>query len=333
MRRTVACAGKRPGRVVHLIVELLLVMGIVAAALALAQWRSPVWVTAKIIKASLFLEGIQSHYVTIDGQELHYVEGGTGDPVVLVHGLGSSAQEGWSEIMPYLVHSGHHVYAMDLLGFGESAKPPDRSYSITEQARLLEKFLDTQHLQKVALAGESMGGWISAVAALDQPQRISQLILFDSAGLWFKPSFDLALFTPHTKEQLDALIAILMPHPLPIPNYVKEDLIRTTRRDGWVIERALASMTAGGDLLDRRFSSLKMPLLIVWGRQDLLTPLTIGEAMHHVAPQSVLAVYDGCGHIAVKTCADRIAPLTVNFLAGSGPQAGRTIEIPEEQMH
>lgn len=313
-------------------IRVVVAFAIVAAALALAEWRYPLWVASRIVQAQLYLAGIHSESMATDGQELHYFEGGTGDPVVLVHGLGLSAQQDWAKLMPYLVRSGHHVYAMDLLGFGASAKPADRSYSISEQAKLVERFLDAKHLEKVALAGESMGGWISATVALDQPQRVRQLILFDSAGLQFKPSFDLALFAPRTREQVDALMAILMPHARPIPDFVKDDLLREIKRDGWVTERALASMSAGADLLDERFSSLKMPLLIVWGKQDVLTPLTIGVAMHQAASQSILEVYDGCGHIADQTCAHRIAPMIVSFLGGTGPRAGSTIEVPSERL-
>jgi len=75
-----------------------------------------------------------------------------------------------------------------------------------------------------------------------------------------------------------------------------------------------------------------MPLFIVWGKQDVLTPLTIGVAMHHAAPQSILEVYDGCGHIADQTCAYRIAPMIVSFLGGTGPGAGSTIEVPSERL-
>lgn len=319
---------QRLRQALRVVLRLLGCFVVVAAAVGFTVWRVPLWVAAKATHVQLYLVGIHGDSVTLDGQELYYMEGGSGDPVVLVHGLGATAQLNWAELMPYLVQSGHHVYAMDLLGFGNSARPAGGSYSITEQARMVEAFLETKHLEKVALAGESMGGWIAAMVALDQPQRISQLILFDSAGLSFKPSFDPALFTPRTKEQVDALLAILMPHPDPMPDYVKDAFIREANRDGWVIERAVASMLTGVDVLDQRFASLKMPLLIVWGKQDVLTPLTMAEAMRRAAPQSVLEVYDGCGHIAVQTCADRIAPMTVNFLGGAGPQAGRMIEIP-----
>ena len=266
--------------------------------------------------------------MVIDGYDVHYIEGGTGQPVVLVHGLGSEGQQDWSALAPYLVRAGYHVYAMDLLGYGRSEKPPDRTYSIPEEAKFVESFLNAKHLDSVALGGVSMGGWIASTVALDQPQRVSRLILFDSAGMSFKLSFDPALFTPRTTHQVNQLMALVTPNPPPMPEFVKAAFIRRVKRDGWVVRRAIASMLAGGDYLDDRFSALKMPVLIVWGKQDVMTPPSLAESMHRAAPQSVLALYGGCGHVAVVTCMDRIAPTVLDFLSGSGPQPGQTIDSP-----
>jgi pimeloyl-ACP methyl ester carboxylesterase len=301
---------------------------IAAAALVLAVWRAPMWVGSKVMQAQLYSAGIHSYSMILDGQQVHYLEGGTGDPVVLVHGLGASAQNNWRNLMPRLVRSGHHVYAMDLLGYGKSAMPADRTYSIDEEAKFVEAFLDAKRLDHVAAAGVSMGGWIAATVALDQPQRITRLILLDSAGLRFSPDFDLGLFTPQTREQVDGLMAVLTPHPQRMPGFVKDDLVREITRHDWVIKRALASMLTGADLLDERFPSLKMPLLLVWGKEDVLTPLRIGQSMHEATTQSVLEVYEGCGHLAVETCADRIGPRISSFLAGNGPPAGATVDVP-----
>jgi pimeloyl-ACP methyl ester carboxylesterase len=309
---------------------LLVVLAIAVAAMALVVWRAPIWVGTKVLRAQLYLAGIHSYSMILDGQKVHYLEGGTGDPVVLVHGLGASAQNNWRNLMPLLVRGGHHVYAMDLLGYGESAMPPDRTYSIAEEAKLVEAFLDAKHLDRAAVAGVSMGGWIAAALAVDQPQRITRLILIDSAGLSFTPNFDLALFTPQNRAQVDEQMAILTPHPRRIPGFVKDDLVRRIALHAWVIKRSLASMVAGADLLDTRFASLKMPLLLVWGKQDVLTPLDIGQRMRLAAPQSVLEVYDDCGHLAVETCVDRIAPRISSFLAGGGPPAGTIVEVLSE---
>jgi pimeloyl-ACP methyl ester carboxylesterase len=314
-------AGRRPKWV---LVGLLFVLVLAGAAGAFARW--PLWCFSKLTQLQLARDGIHGHSLTLDGLTVPYLEGGKGKPVVFVHGLGGQAQD-WAPLLPELVRSGFHVLAMDLPGFGESSRPRDRSYSIREQASFVESFLDALRLDRVMLVGCSMGGRVAATVALDQPQRVERLVLMDSAGFPFKPSFDTALFMPKTPAQVDALLALLIPHPEQLPNFVKEDVIRHGDGRGWVVERALASMEAGADILDGRFSSMKPSVLLVWGKQDAITPLTLGEAMHKAAPDSVLEVYDGCGHLAFATCATRVAPRLIGFLAGKGPLAGSTVDV------
>jgi pimeloyl-ACP methyl ester carboxylesterase len=317
-----ARATGRRGRWVLL--GLFFALGLAGAAGAFARW--PMWCFSTLTRAQLAWSGIHARSLVMDGMDIRYFEGGSGKPVVFVHGLGGQAID-WTSLMPSVVRAGFHVYAMDLPGYGESAKPPGRSYSVREQAQFVEAFLDAVHLGPVALVGVSMGGWIAATVALDSPQRIERLVLVDSAGLAFKPSFDTALFTPTKPEEVDALLALLIPHPDPIPGFVKEDVVRQVKGRAWVVHRALASMGEGADVLDARFSLLTLPLLLMWGKQDVVTPLTLGEAMHRATPQSILEVYDGCGHLAFATCAKRIAPRLVHFLMGQGPPAGETVGV------
>lgn len=317
---------------VRIIVRILIAIVIVVVVLGVTLWRAPLWVASTLTELRLSREGIHGHSMAIGGYNVHYIEGGTGQPIVLIHGLGSQAQQDWNALAPYLVRAGYHVYAMDLLGFGRSSKPADATYSIPEQVKFVEAFLDAKHLDSVVLGGVSMGGWIASAVALEHPQRVSRLMLFDSAGISFKLSFDSAVFTPQTDDQVDELMALVTPDPPPLPGFLKEDFVRRAKRDGWVVRRALASMLAGSDFLDTKFSALKMPMLIVWGKQDRMTPLSLGESMHLAAPQSVLAVYDGCGHVAVVTCEDRLAPAVLGFLAGTGSQPGQTIEDPARKL-
>ena len=313
-----------------IVTRLALVLLLLTLALVATVWRAPLWVGAELTLLRLLADGFHKHSMVINGYHVFYLEGGpeSGTPVVLIHGLGSKAQQDWVALAPYLVRAGYHVYAMDLLGYGRSAKPPELSYSIREEAKFVESFLDVNHLTSVALGGESMGGWIAATVALDRPDLVKRLMLFDSAGMKFQLSFDQAIFTPQTSEQVDQLMAEVTPNAPRLPQFVKADYIRKTKRYGWVTQRALASMTTGADDLDGKFSALKMPLLIVWGKQDAMTPLSLGESMHRAAPQSTLAIYDGCGHIAVVTCINQIAPTVLNFLSGAGPEPGKTIEAP-----
>jgi pimeloyl-ACP methyl ester carboxylesterase len=299
-------------------------------ALGVVVWRAPIWVGAEVTLLRLLADGFHKRSMVINGYHVFYLEGGpaSGSPVVLIHGLGSKAQQDWVALAPYLVRAGYHVYAMDLLGYGRSAKPAEFSYSVSDEAEFVESFLGANRLTSVALGGESMGGWIAATVALDRPDLVTRLILFDSAGMKFELSFDQAIFTPQTEQQVDELMAVVSPNLPRLPQFVKSDYIRRSKRYGWVVQRALASMSSGADDLDQKFSALKMPLLIVWGKQDVMTPLSLGESMHRAAPQSVLAIYDGCGHIAVVTCINQMVPTVLSFLAGSGPEPGETIEVP-----
>jgi pimeloyl-ACP methyl ester carboxylesterase len=299
-------------------------------ALGVVVWRAPLWVGAEITLLRLLAAGFYKRSMVINEYHVFYLEGGpaSGPPVVLIHGLGSKAQQDWVALAPYLVRAGYHVYAMDLLGYGRSAKPPELSYSIREEAEFVESFLDANHLTSAALGGESMGGWIAATVALDRPDLVKRLMLCDSAGMKFQLSFDQAIFTPQTSQQVDQLMDVVSPDLPRLPQFVKTDYIRKTKRNGWVTQRALASMRSGADDLDAKFSALKMPLLIVWGKQDAMTPLSLGESMHRAAPQSTLAIYDGCGHIAVVTCINQIVPTVLTFLSGTGPEPGKTIEMP-----
>jgi len=313
-----------------IVIRLTFLVLLFTLALVVVVWRAPLWVGAEVSLLRLLAGGFHKRSTLINGYHVFYLEGGpeSGVPVVLIHGLGSKAQQDWVALAPYLVRAGYHVYAMDLLGYGRSAKPPELSYSICEEAKFVESFLDANHLTSVALGGESMGGWIAATVALDRPDLVKRLMLFDSAGMKFQLSFDQAIFTPQTSEQVDQLMAEVTPNAPRLPQFVKADYIRKTKRYGWVTQRALASMSSGADDLDEKFSALKIPLLLVWGKQDAMTPLSLGESMHRAAPQSILAIYDGCGHIAVVSCINQIAPTVLNFLSGAGPEPGKTIEVP-----
>ena len=188
------------------------------------------------------LSGIQSRNVQVAGHRVHYlVEGPANGPVVvLVHGLGASA-EYWSNLAPYLAKAGFRVYIPDLLGYGRSERPADFSYSVRDEAAVVVGFMDALGLKQVELGGWSMGGWIAVLVAAQHPERVSRLMLFDAAGLNVPPTFDTALFTPSTVAQLNELEALLSPQPQPIPAFVARDILRNFRRDGWVVQRALAT--------------------------------------------------------------------------------------------
>jgi pimeloyl-ACP methyl ester carboxylesterase len=293
---------------------------------AILVWQRPLAVVEALTRARLAFGGFHSEYTTIRGNRIHYYEGGSGAPVVLVHGLGSRAED-WANLMPQLKQAGFHVYTIDLLGYGRSARPADAAYSIAEEARYVEDFIAQHGLQKVNLIGWSMGGWVSMRVALDMPERIGRLVLCDSAGIRFEPTFTMFDFEPTTVPAVRHLYSLLMPRPTEVPDFLARDMVRKFKQLNWVVDRTARSMFHGDDLLDGKLGALQMPTLIIWGRQDHLIPLATGVAMHAQIPQSVLQIYDGCGHLAQGQCARLIGPRLIDFLDGKPPQAKQTSEI------
>src|ERR1700678_2097154 len=200
----------------------LLLLGLGFGILA---WRNPLWLVDKQVNARLRLHGVHSEFVTVNGYKMHYLVGGTGRPLVLVHGLGSRGLD-WANLIPRLIQGGHRVYAVDLLGYGRSAQPKDAGYSISDQAVMVEGFLDSQHLQQVDMAGWVLGGWIAMKVALQNPERIRRLVLLDSAGLRFKLGFDPALFQPESPNDIAELQDLLIPHPKRLPRFVAMAMLR-----------------------------------------------------------------------------------------------------------
>jgi len=258
--------------------------------------------------------GIESRTVQVAGHRVHYLaEGPAGGPaVVLVHGLGSRA-EYWGKLAPYLAQSGFRVYIPDLVGYGRSDRPRDFSYSVRDEAAVVVGFMDALGLKRVELGGWSMGGWIAVLVAQEHPERVSRLMLFNAAGLNVPPTFDTSLFIPSTAAQLDQLKALLSPQPQPIPAFIARDILRNFRLNGWVVERALATMLTAQDVVDNVLPQLKMPVLLVWGSLDRVTPLSDGDIMHRLIPQSQLDVFAGCGHMAPSECSAEVGPKVVAF--------------------
>ncbi|MGC2636252.1 MAG: alpha/beta fold hydrolase [Acidobacteriaceae bacterium] len=333
MATTTVSPRKRLRRTLHVLWwTLLILFPLVVALVAYALLRplSLLWTAAQV---RLLLAGVHSRYTevpvgNVGKVRVHYFEGGSGTPLVLVHGLGGRAED-WTNLMPQLVRDHHHVYALDLPGYGRSQWPKNAQYSIPELAGAVEAFLNKKSLAQTDLGGWSMGGWIALRVALDEPQRIRRLIVFDSAGFKWDMTWDKTLFEPDTPQKLRALDNLLMPTPPPMPPaFIQRAIFRYVGRHGWVVRRNMDALLTQRDLLDGQLGALKMPVLVVWGRQDYLIPISVGEQMHKAVRQSELEIFDGCGHLAPEMCAGRIGPVVKGFLDEPSPIAGRTAEIP-----
>jgi len=123
------------------------------------------------------LAGPESRFAHVAGTMIHYVQKGSGRPLVLIHGFAGSTYT-WRNLIPLLA-AGHTVYALDLPGFGLSDKPLRGDYTLAAQSRIVLGFLDQLGVRQATLIGHSMGGVIAALAAAQSPQRVAQLVLIE----------------------------------------------------------------------------------------------------------------------------------------------------------
>jgi pimeloyl-ACP methyl ester carboxylesterase len=306
-----------------------LVLFVVAAGLIF--YRYPLWVADRQTRFHLWRAGVKSEYVEAGGYRLHYFEAsprnaGGGTPLVLVHGLGARGED-WGAMMPALAAQGFHVYVPDLLGYGRSPRP-DVSYSISLEEQTVAQFMQAMHLPRADVGGWSMGGWIAMKLALDHPEMVDRLVIYDSAGTYFPATFGPELFTPNDVAGVKKLHGFLSPKPFDPPSFVAEAVVRRLQGNAWVVRRSMAAMTNGRDLLDFRLHSISQPMLIVWGAEDELIPLSVGETIHKGVAQSVLDVIAGCGHLAPAECARPVTEGTVEFLRSEPPMQGGEKTFP-----
>ena len=124
--------------------------------------------------------GLRLRRAGVAGADMPYLEGGKGEPLVLLHGFAGD-KDNFTRIARFLTPH-YRVICPDLAGFGDAARDPQAGHSIPEQAERLRALLDRIAPGKVHLGGNSMGGFIAAQFAAAWPERVASLWLLDAAG-------------------------------------------------------------------------------------------------------------------------------------------------------
>ena len=134
----------------------------------------------KVIRTPIMELPGESRYVTVAGVRTHYIVAGDGEPLLLFHGLGASVATWRDNIGP--LSKVFRVYGIDLPGHGNSDKP-DMNYSADTLAQFALRLIDTLGLDRPSIIGNSVGGALGLMLALGHPERVSGLVLVDSASL------------------------------------------------------------------------------------------------------------------------------------------------------
>jgi pimeloyl-ACP methyl ester carboxylesterase len=291
------------------------VLGLSGAALVGFAYARPLTVLEAYAAAHLRLEGVRSARVQAGPYRLRYLEAGSGPPLVLVHGLGSSATQDWGRLIAPLGRL-YHVYAPDLPGFGESERPAGADYSIPMQVEAVRAFMQAVGAGRARVAGISMGGWIVSLLAGEHPEMVERLVVVDAAGMRpERPDIPAEVLLPRDEEGVRRLVAAVRCNaPIP-PSFVARDILSRRLREEWITRRALESMRDGGDWLNGTLARADMPVLVVWGKQDALIPVAYAAGLAAEFPRAELVVLDGCGHVPMADCPEAFDRAVIPFLS------------------
>lgn len=275
--------------------------------------------------AALLAQQPAAKDVDVFGQRIHYVEAGSSGPtVILLHGLGGD-ETNWTPTIPALA-STYHVFVPDQLGFGKSDKPLI-NYRVGTLVDFLEGFCRKVGIAKATLVGNSLGGWVSMMFAVQHPDRVEKLILVDSAGLSGKalgtpePTRDMLLaLNPSTLAGVKAVLHLIFYNDALASNDMAAQAFfaeKLKRGDGYTVNQFIDSIARGEDYVDNKLSGISAPTLIIWGRQDRLVPLAAGKELEKRISGAKLVDLDKCGHVPQLECSAAFNTTLTQFLAGS----------------
>jgi pimeloyl-ACP methyl ester carboxylesterase len=246
----------------------------------------------------------------VDGRRMRYVDVGSGDVVLFVHGLASRWQN-WLEAIPAVVESGRRAIAVDLPGFGKSDMPSE-PITIPGFGRALAGLMRTLGIERACVVGNSMGGLTAADFAAQEPEMVDRVVLVDAAGIslaqhpnapplrivdaFARLGGSLAARPPHVPRRpllQHLLFSSVVRHPTLLADDLLDECVWWTDDPGFVPAlRALRTY----DIRDR-LPQVTQPTLVMAGRDDMLVPWSDAKLYAELIGGAELLVLDDTGHM------------------------------------
>lgn len=231
-----------------------------------------------------------------------YLEGGKGEPLLLLHGFGAN-KDNFARVAKHLTPH-YRVIIPDHIGFGESAKPPQADYAPRAQAERLRALMRKLGIASLHLGGNSMGGHIALTYAASYPKEVQSLWLLSAAGVWSAPPSEMRRRIAETggnpmivknEEEFARLVSVVTYVPLPVPRRFL-DVVAQERIRNHDLESRIFKQLAE-DSVEQRIRGLAIPALVVWGAQDrVLHPGSAG-ILHRLLTRSEVILMPGVGHL------------------------------------
>ena len=218
-----------------------------------------------------------------------YIEEGTGEPLVLLHGL-FGALSNFRDLIEYFRQ--HYKVVVPMLPLLEM---DILHTSVGGLAKYVHKFLEARDLNAVHLLGNSLGGHVGLVHTLKHPERIKSLILTGSSGL-FENGMGDSYPKRGDKEYIRKKTALTFYDPAMATDELVEEVYSITNNRMKAIKIIALAKSAIRNNLGEELSQIKQPTLLVWGNNDTITPPFVAKEFNKLIPNSELHFIDKCGH-------------------------------------
>ena len=258
-----------------------------------------------------------------DGLHYVYLEGGSGEPLVLLHGFGDN-KDTFTRLARFLTGK-YRVIAPDHIGFGESSRPMDADYTPPAQAERLHALTIALGLDRVHVGGNSMGGHIALSWAAAHPGDVASLWLLDAAGIWSAPKSELTEtiektgvnpLNPTNTDEFLRLYQFAMSDPPYVPRAIL-DVMAEQRIANAELEAKIFQQLRTDDA-EERIRGMRTPSLIVWGDEDRALHVGTAEVLHGLLPNSEVVILEGIGHLPQLEAPERCAEDYLRFREGAG---------------
>lgn len=303
------------------IIGLLVILAVAFAALVAFDRFAPHAAAQLAVDLEHSRSGLEAKRMTVEGFDLAYLEGGEGEPLLLVHGFGANKDNFTRAAGSLTPH--YRVLIPDLPGFGNSAKPMDADYSIPAQVEYLRTFARAHGIERVHLGGSSMGGWISVEWALHYPEEIASLWLLGPAGTDAALESEMMRITEETgetpllaetPEDYATVLDLVMAKPPFMPYSVRRVLAERAVADHALHARIfdLLNDPVQTPRQDERIEGLATPALVVWGEDDRVLTADAAAVYQAAMPNAEVVMLPGIGHLPMLEAPGRV---TDDYLA------------------
>ncbi|MGM8870540.1 alpha/beta fold hydrolase [Psychrobacter sp. 2Y5] len=312
----------------------IILFSILATGISLAALIAVYWASDKSVEALKKWQLPDSEFIEIDGMQVHVLRSAkctnvdNAKTIVLLHGTSASLHtwQGWIDELS----DEYCVVSMDLPGFGLTGPFVDETtqYTSVNYAAFVIKVLDKLKLDKVILAGNSLGGKIAWRTAALYPKRVDKLVLVDAVGYRTTPKSIPIGFRLAAYPALKPILSNILPRSL-----VKKSILSVyadkSKVDDALVDRYYELSLRTGNrsaLADRlrefdnvedqaQIKQLTQPTLILWGAQDNLIPLENAELFYRDIKGSQLKIFDNLGHVPHEEDPKATVAVVKEFLA------------------